>query len=71
MAGTDTMTGGTGNDSYVMNRGYGADTVVENDTTAGNYDIARFLTGVAFDQLWFSRPSGSNNLGFRCVVSAK
>lgn len=62
MAGTDTMTGGTGNDTYVMNRGYGADTVVENDTTAGNYDIARFLTGVAFDQLWFSRPSGSNNL---------
>ncbi|TXI48462.1 MAG: hypothetical protein E6Q50_10770 [Lysobacter sp.] len=62
MAGTDTMTGGTGNDSYVMNRGFGADTVVENDTTAGNYDIARFLTGVAFDQLWFSRPGGSNNL---------
>lgn len=62
MAGTDTLTGGTGNDTYVMNRGYGVDTVAENDTTAGNYDIARFLTGVAYDQLWFSRPSGSNNL---------
>lgn len=60
--GTDTLTGGTGNDSYRMARGYGVDTVIENDSTAGNYDIARFLSGVAYDQLWFSRPSGSNNL---------
>ncbi len=61
-AGTDNLTGGTGNDTYVMNRGYGVDTVSENDSTAGNYDIAKFLSGVAYDQLWFSRPSGSNNL---------
>jgi Ca2+-binding RTX toxin-like protein len=62
MAGTDTLTGGVGNDTYVMARGYGVDTVVENDATAGNLDVARFLSGVAYDQLWFSRPSGSNNL---------
>jgi Ca2+-binding RTX toxin-like protein len=62
MAGTDTLTGGIGNDTYLMARGYGVDTVVENDATAGNTDVARFLTGVAYDQLWFSRPSGSNNL---------
>ena len=61
-AGADTLTGGTGNDTYQMARGYGIDTAIENDATAGNYDIAKFLTGVAFDQLWFSRPSGSNNL---------
>ena len=61
-AGTDTLTGGTGNDTYRMARGYGVDTVVENDATAGNYDVAKFLTGIAFDQLWFRRPSGSNNL---------
>lgn len=61
-AGTDSLTGGTGNDTYRMARGYGADTAIENDTAAGNYDIARFLSGVAYDQLWFSRPSGSNNL---------
>lgn len=60
--GNDTMTGGVGSDSYLMARGYGTDTVVENDATAGTTDIARFLSGVAHDQLWFSRPSGSNNL---------
>jgi Ca2+-binding RTX toxin-like protein len=61
-AGTDTLTGGTGNDTYRMARGYGVDTVVENDAAAGNYDVAKFLTGIAFDQLWFRRPTGSNNL---------
>jgi len=61
-AGADTLTGGTGNDLYRVARGHGVDTVVENDATAGNYDIASFLSGIAFDQLWFRRPSGSNNL---------
>ena len=50
---TDTLTGGTGNDTYLMGRGYAADTVVENDATAGNIDIAQFLSGVANDQIWF------------------
>ena len=61
-AGTDTLTGGTGKDTYVMARGYGADTVVENDTASGQLDVARFLSGVSYDQLWFAKPSGSNNL---------
>lgn len=61
-AGTDTLTGGTGTDTYLHGRGYGADTVVENDATAGATDVARFLSGVAYDQLWFARPSGTNNL---------
>jgi Ca2+-binding RTX toxin-like protein len=58
-AGADTLTGGTGNDTYIMGRGYAADTVVENDTTAGNTDIAQFLSGVATDQIWF-RHVGNN-----------
>lgn len=58
-AGTDTLNGGTGNDTYLLGRGYGADTVVENDATAGNTDIAKFLAGVAQDQVWFLR-SGNN-----------
>lgn len=61
-AGTDTLTGGTGADTYLHGRGYGADTAVENDATAGTTDVARFLSGVAYDQLWFARPSGTNNL---------
>ena len=60
--GTDTLTGGAGNDTYIMARTYGSDTVVDSDSTTGNLDIARFLTGITYDQLWFRRPSGSNNL---------
>ena len=52
-AGTDTLTGGTGNDTYLLGRGHGPDTIVENDSTAGNIDIARFLASVANDQVWF------------------
>lgn len=55
--GVDTLTGGTGNDTYIMSRGYGIDTVVENDTTAGNTDVAQFLSGVAADQIWFRKSS--------------
>ncbi|MGA7180532.1 MAG: calcium-binding protein [Thiobacillaceae bacterium] len=58
-AGTDSLTGGTGNDTYILGRGYGTDTVVENDATAGNADIAQFLSDVAADQIWF-RHVGNN-----------
>jgi Ca2+-binding RTX toxin-like protein len=58
--GADTLTGGVGNDAYRLARGYGADTVVENDATAGNNDIAQFLAGVVREQVWFLR--AGNNL---------
>lgn len=61
-AGTDTLTGGAGSDTYLHGRGYGADTTIENDATAGVTDVVRFLTGVSYDQLWFVKPSGTNNL---------
>ncbi len=61
-AGADTLTGGVGNDTYVLGRGYGADTVVESDATAGNTDVAQFLSGIATDQLWFTKALGTNNL---------
>lgn len=60
MSGTDTLTGGKGSDTYVMGRGYSVDTVVENDTTTGNLDIAQFLSGVATDKIWFQHVG--NNL---------
>lgn len=59
-AGNDNLIGGTGNDTYWLGRGYGADSVTENDTTAGNADVARFDSGIATDQLWFSHVG--NNL---------
>lgn len=52
-AGADTLAGGSGNDTYRLGRDYGTDTVVENDATAGNADVAQFLFGVAADQIWF------------------
>ncbi len=58
-AGADILNGGTGNDTYTLGRGYGTDTTVENDATAGNLDVAQFLTGVAADQIWF-RHVGNN-----------
>ena len=60
LAGADSLVGGTGNDTYWLARGYGIDTITENDTTAGNTDIARFETGIATDQLWFTHVG--NNL---------
>jgi Ca2+-binding RTX toxin-like protein len=57
--GVDSLVGGTGNDDYKLGRGYGADTVTENDATAGNTDIAWFDADIAADQLWF-RQVGNN-----------
>ena len=59
-AGNDTLIGGTGNDTYIMGRGYAADTIIENEATAGNTDVAQFLTGVTADQIWFQKVG--NNL---------
>lgn len=67
-AGNDTLIGGTGsdalygslgNDTYVFGRGDGADTIYENDATAGNQDVVSFGADIQNKQLWFSR-SGNN-----------
>ncbi len=58
-AGADLLNGGEGNDSYVFGRGYGRDTIRENDSTAGNSDAAQFLAGVRADQIWL-RHVGNN-----------
>jgi Ca2+-binding RTX toxin-like protein len=67
-AGADALVGGTGNDTYWLGRGYGADTVTENDATAGNTDVARFDTGIAVDQLWFTKTG--NNLNVSIIGTA-
>jgi Ca2+-binding RTX toxin-like protein len=57
--GNDSLYGGAGNDTYILGRDYGSDTVIESDSTAGNTDVAQFLSGVSADQLWFMH-SGNN-----------
>jgi Ca2+-binding RTX toxin-like protein len=53
MGGSDILDGGVGNDTYVLGLGYGSDTVRDNDATAGNTDVAVFLSGIAAEQIWF------------------
>ncbi|MBI5898514.1 MAG: calcium-binding protein [Rhodocyclales bacterium] len=58
-AGTDILIGGMGSDSYLFGVGYGSDTIRENDATSGNVDTARFLSGIAAEQIWL-RHVGNN-----------
>ena len=58
-SGTDRLAGGTGSDTYRLGWGDGGDTIVENDATLGNADVAEFLAGIAMDQIWF-RHVGNN-----------
>ena len=64
----NTLTGSYGNDTYTMRRGSGLDSVVEADATAGNTDVAQFLTGVAADQIWFQQVG--NNLETSIIGTA-
>jgi len=51
--GDDTLIGGSGNDIYFLGRDYGVDSLIENDSAAGNIDTVRFLSGISADQIWF------------------
>ncbi|MEO7115922.1 MAG: cysteine peptidase family C39 domain-containing protein [Caldimonas sp.] len=45
--------------TYVMGRGYGTESVQENDATVGNTDVLSFLPGISDDQIWL-RHVGNN-----------
>lgn len=53
-AGNDTLAGGTGSDWYLFTSGWGSDTIVENDATAGNIDNVAFGSGLGALDLVFS-----------------
>ena len=52
---SDTLAGGSGNDTYLFGRGYRSDVIQENDATPGNRDVLQFLDAVASDQIWLRR----------------
>jgi Ca2+-binding RTX toxin-like protein/predicted glycoside hydrolase/deacetylase ChbG (UPF0249 family) len=45
-AGDNTLSGGAGDDTYIFTTGFGQDTIIEDDATAGNTDTVRFTTGI-------------------------
>jgi Ca2+-binding RTX toxin-like protein len=49
----NTFTGAAGNDTYNFRRTSGVDTLIDNDSTAGNNDQLLFASDVAANQLWF------------------
>ena len=51
----DRMVGGAGDDTYLVRRGYGKDTIQESDATAGNVDAVQFGPGIKANQLWFKQ----------------
>ena len=58
-SGNDILYGGLGNDTYVFDRSSGLDTIVENDSTAGNKDQLAFAADIAANQLWLTK-TGNN-----------
>jgi Ca2+-binding RTX toxin-like protein len=59
-AGNDILIGGTGADTYMFGRGWGVDTVQENDTTANVTDRLLFGAGIVKADTKFTR--AGNNL---------
>lgn len=59
---------GAGDDTHVLGRDHGLDTIIETDATASNTDIAQFLSGVAADQIWFQKVG--NNLETSIIGTA-
>jgi len=54
-AGNDSLVGGKGADRYRFGRGYGSDTITENDTTANVKDVVEFASGIAPADVSFKR----------------
>ncbi len=57
--GNDRLEGGKGGDTYLFARGDAADTLVDNDATAGAVDVLKFAAGIDASQLWW-RKAGNN-----------
>jgi Ca2+-binding RTX toxin-like protein len=67
-AGNDVLAGGAGSDTYYFGRGYGVDTIYENDATAGHADVLQMVGNVRSDQLWLRK--AGNDLEIAVIGSA-
>jgi Ca2+-binding RTX toxin-like protein len=64
VGGDTTLIGGNGGDTYIFGRGYGHDTIDDQQTWIFNdaADIVKFKPGIALDDLQLSRDGNSNDL---------
>ncbi|MEY4517278.1 MAG: hypothetical protein RL180_1624, partial [Pseudomonadota bacterium] len=53
--GVDILIGGQGNDTYWLRRKESTDTLVENDSTAGNLDVLKLGSDIAANQVWLTQ----------------
>jgi Ca2+-binding RTX toxin-like protein len=53
--GNDTLVGGTGNDTYIFRAGSGKETIIDSDTTNGNFDTLKFEADISKDSLDYRR----------------
>jgi Ca2+-binding RTX toxin-like protein len=56
--GNDILYGETGNDTYLFGRGYGQDTISENDWNSGNLDTVQLGAGIAPTDITVTRTLG-------------
>lgn len=64
-AGNDLLIGGTGGDSYIFGRGWGQDSVQENDSTAGVRDLVLLQGSLRQADLAFSRAGNHLEMAIR------
>lgn len=57
--GNDYLDGGIGNDTYIFGKGYGSDTIIDSDSTEGNYDRVLFNAGLLPNEVTIVR-NGTN-----------
>ncbi|WP_281365888.1 calcium-binding protein, partial [Paenibacillus phytohabitans] len=57
--GNDYLDGGIGNDTYIFGKGYGSDTIIDSDSTEGNYDRVLFNAGLLPSEITIVR-NGTN-----------
>ncbi|MEK3701177.1 calcium-binding protein [Paenibacillus sp. FSL R10-2199] len=57
--GNDYLDGGIGNDTYIFGKGYGSDTIIDSDSTEGNYDRVLFNAGLLPNEITIVR-NGTN-----------
>ncbi|MES9851113.1 MAG: calcium-binding protein [Candidatus Thiodiazotropha sp. L084R] len=58
-SGNDRLEGGTGNDTYYFERGFGQDTITNNDTTTGRIDVIEFGADISSTDIRATRSGNS------------